>query len=74
MFGVLEIALGHHRVAGGLGVARELQVFLGHVMGRAPDLYVRPVGFIGPGKRIWPLAITTTPPALLLLRPRIRLF
>jgi hypothetical protein len=60
VFSVLEIALGHNRVAGGLGVARELQVFLGHVMGCAPDLHIRPVGFIGPGKRIRPLAITTT--------------
>jgi hypothetical protein len=49
MFGVLEIALGHHRVAGGLGVARELQIFFSDVMGRAADLDVGPIGLIGPG-------------------------
>jgi hypothetical protein len=67
VFSVLEIALGHNRVAGGLGVARELQVFLGHVMGCAPDLHVWPVGFIGPGKRIRPLAITTTTTSIIVV-------
>ena len=75
MFGVLEIAFGHHRIAGGLGVARELEVFFGDVMGGAPDLDVWSVKLIGPGKRVRPLAVTSTTTATrLLLRPRIHLF
>jgi hypothetical protein len=49
---VLEVALGGDRVAGRLRVARELYVLVGNVMGGAPDLHVRSVGFIDAGERI----------------------
>ena len=65
MLGVLEIVLRHHNIAGRLRVTRQLQVFLGDMLGGAADLDVRvrsirksEVNGLGP---------------LRLLRPRIRL-
>ncbi len=42
MFGVLEIVLRHHAVARGVGIARELQIFLIHMGSRTADLHFRP--------------------------------
>jgi hypothetical protein len=43
MLRVLEVVLGQHRIAGGLGVTREGNVFLGDMRGRTANLHVRPV-------------------------------
>ena len=52
MLGMLEIVLGHHRIAGGLGIARQLEVFLGDMLGIAADLDVRTVALEHPVYRI----------------------
>ena len=65
VLGVLIVVFGGDRIAGGLRVARELDVFLGDVDGGAADLHVRAVRFVDPRQRIV---------ALLRLRPRMRLF
>ena len=52
MLGVLEIAFRHHDVAGGLGVAAELQVLVGNGLGGAADLHVRTVALIDAAQRV----------------------
>ena len=52
MLGMLEIVLGHHRIAGGLGITRQLEVFLGDMLGIAADLDVRTVALEHPVYRI----------------------
>ena len=52
MFGVLEIIFRRDRIAGGLGVTRELEILLRDVIGRSADLHVGPVGFIDPCQRV----------------------
>ena len=42
MLGVLEIALARHPVTGELGVARQRLVLVDDLLGRTPDLAVRP--------------------------------
>jgi hypothetical protein len=54
MLGVLQVVLGRDRIAAGVGIARELQIFLGDVVGVAADLHIRPVRFIRTGQRIGP--------------------
>ena len=44
---MLKIILGHHPVAAGIGVARELQIFLIDMAGRAADLDFRAGGIEG---------------------------
>lgn len=56
MFGVLEIVLRHHRVAARLGVARELEIFLGNMGGIAADLDVRTIALEVARQRIDMLA------------------
>lgn len=51
MLGVLVIVFGHHRVAGRLGIARQLQILLGDMLGIAADLDVRPIAFEHPVNR-----------------------
>lgn len=46
MLGVLKKALSHHRVAGRLRVARQLQIFFANMMRRAPDFDIRAVGLV----------------------------
>ena len=60
MLGVLKVVFRRHRVARGLGVACQLHVFLGDVVGCPADFYVGTVGFIDPRKRI--LALAVSPP------------
>ncbi|MGY4316768.1 hypothetical protein ACVWW1_006095 [Bradyrhizobium sp. JR3.5] len=45
---VLVVVLSCHRIAGGACIARKLDVFLGHVGGRAADLDVGSVRFVHP--------------------------
>ena len=52
MFGMLVVVLGGNRVAGGTGVACQLDVFFGDVRGGAADLDVGPVRFEYPGHRV----------------------
>ena len=52
MLGVLEVVFGRHRIAGGLRVTGELEIFLRHVMRRAADFHIRAVGFINPCQRV----------------------
>ncbi len=57
MFGVLKIVLGHHAVAGALGVTGKLRVFLGNMLGSTANFYVGAGAVIGPGQRIAALAV-----------------
>jgi hypothetical protein len=66
MLGVLQKALGHDRVAGGLRVARELKIFLGDMLSRAANLNVGAIGLIGSRKRIRPFAAVASPHSLVL--------
>jgi len=52
MFGVLEIIFRRDRIAGGLSVAGELEIFLRDVVGGAANLHVRAVRFINPRQGI----------------------
>src|SRR5262249_34183428 len=45
VLGVLQIVLRQHRIAGGLGVARQRKIFLGNMRRRAADLHIRTIGF-----------------------------
>ena len=56
MLGVLQVAFRHDRIAGGLRVARQLQIFLGDMLGGAADFHVGPVRFVAPRQRIGPFA------------------
>ncbi len=65
MLGMLEIALRRHRITGEMRIAGELGVFLGDVLGRAADFYIRTVRFIRTRQRVGP-ATVATPHALVL--------
>jgi hypothetical protein len=52
MFSVLVIILGGDRIAGGTGIARQLQIFFSDVGCRAADLDVGAVRFEHPRHRI----------------------
>ncbi|MHC2359649.1 hypothetical protein ACVIOG_001790 [Rhizobium leguminosarum] len=57
MFGVLEIVLGNHAIAGALGVAGELRVFFGDMLRSTANLHIGAGAVIGPGQRIAALAV-----------------
>jgi hypothetical protein len=57
VLGMLEIVFGRDRIAGGLGVTRQLQIFLRHVIGRSADLHVGAVRFIHPRQRVVTAAV-----------------
>ncbi len=61
MFGVLEVILGRHRIAPGMSIARKLEIFLRHVMGVAPNLNVRAIGFIGARQGVGPPPVVRRP-------------
>jgi hypothetical protein len=71
VLGVLQIVLREHRVAGGLRVASERQVFLGDMRRGAADLHVRAVGFETARKRILalPIPVVAASAAILLSLP-----
>jgi len=52
MFGMLKIVLGRDRIAGGLGIACELEIFLRHVIGRSANLHIRAVRLVNPRQGI----------------------
>jgi hypothetical protein len=60
MLRMLEIALRHDGIAGGLRIPCELEVLFADVMSGASNLNIRPIGFIRPGKRIGALTIAPT--------------
>jgi hypothetical protein len=66
MLCVLQIAFRHDRVAGRMGVPRQLQVLFCDVVRGAANLYVRSVGFVRPGERVWALAVVATAHTLVL--------
>jgi hypothetical protein len=49
---VLKVVFGRDRIAGRMGVARKLKIFLGDMIGCAANLHVGAVGFINPRQRI----------------------
>ena len=57
VFGVLEIVLGNHAIAGALGVAGELRVFFGDMLRSTANLHIGAGAVIGPGQRIAALAV-----------------
>ena len=68
MLGVLQIIFRCDRVAAGVRVARELQIFFGDVMCVAANLHIGTIGFIGTGERVGSPAIVgwaTTHPLVL---------
>jgi len=65
MLGMLEIALSGHRITGEMGIARQLGVFLGNMLGGAAHLHIRTIRFIRTRQRIGP-ATVATPHALVL--------
>ena len=52
VLGVLEIVLSQDRIARGLSIACERQIFLGDVCGRTPDLDVGTIGFKAARQRV----------------------
>src|SRR5690606_37434231 len=62
VLGVLEVIFRHYRVPARLGIARQLQVFLGNVGGIAAHLHVGAIALVAPGKRIDVLAPAVTAP------------
>jgi hypothetical protein len=69
MLGMLEIVFGGDRVAGALGIAGELQIFLGDVVRGAADLHLRPVRFVNPGQRIVMVSATAATAMVALVVP-----
>jgi len=67
VLGVLQIILRQHRIAGGLRIASERQIFLGDVRRGAPDLHIRAVGFETARKWILALPIPVAATAAILL-------
>jgi len=67
VFGVLEVILRHHRIAARLGIARQLQIFLGDMRGIATHLHVRTVALEITGQRIDVLASTVPAPLPVLI-------
>src|SRR5690606_25614367 len=57
MFRVLEVILGRDRIAGSLGVTRQLAVFLGDMLGGATHLHVRTVRLVASRQRVGTLAV-----------------
>ena len=68
MFGVLKIIFGDDRIAGRLGVARQLEIFFRNMLRGAANLDVRSVRLVGPRQRIRALAIISTTHTLVLTR------
>ena len=66
MLRVLKVTFSHDRIAGRMGIARKLQVFLCNMVGGAANLDVGPVGFVGPCERIGPFAVVATAHTLVL--------
>lgn len=56
VLGVLQIGLGQDRVAGGLGIARQLNVFFSDMGGGSTNLHVGAVRLIAPAQRVRTLA------------------
>ena len=52
VLGMLEMVFRRDRIAGALGVAGELQIFLGDVVSGSADLHLGAVQFVDPGQRI----------------------
>jgi len=60
VLGVLVVVLRRHMVAGGGRVARELEIFLDHVMRGATDLHLRPVRLVNATQRVVVMLVVMT--------------
>ena len=69
VLGMLEIILRHHAVAGRIGVARELEIFLIHIRRRATDLYLRPGRIEGTVRIVSAATIVVVATTACVLRP-----
>lgn len=67
VLGMLKVVLREHRVAGGLRITSERQIFLGDVRRRTSDLHIRAVGFETARKRVLALPIPIAASAAILL-------
>jgi hypothetical protein len=63
MLGVLKIILRRDRISPGVGVSRELEIFLGDMVRVAAYFHIRSVRFIGSRQRIWASPIVRRPAA-----------
>jgi hypothetical protein len=63
MLGMLEIAFRHHDVAGGLGVAAQLQILVCNGLRRAPHLHIGSVALIDSAQRIASASAAAAPTA-----------
>jgi hypothetical protein len=57
VFGMLQVVFGHDAVAGALGVAGELRILLGDVLGSAANFYVGAGAIVAPRQRISALTV-----------------
>lgn len=69
VLGVLQIILRHHAVAGGIGVTRELKVFLVHIRGRTTDFDLRSGRIEGAVRIVSATATIVVVAAACVLRP-----
>jgi hypothetical protein len=60
MFGVLVIIFRRDRITRSGRIARQLDIFIGDMVGRSADFHLRAVGFVNPGQRIMILAAAAT--------------
>jgi hypothetical protein len=63
MFGVLQIILRRDRISAGVGVSRELEIFLGDMMRVAAYFDIRSIRFVGSRQRIGASPIVRRPAA-----------
>ena len=68
VLGMLEIVFRHHAVAGGVGIARELEIFLIHIRRGAADFHFRS-GRIKRAVGVMPTAAIVVMAAACVLRP-----
>jgi hypothetical protein len=60
MLSMLVVIFSRNWISRGLGVASKLDVFLGDMIGRAPDFHLRTIGFINPRQRIMTFAVASS--------------
>ena len=63
VFGKLIIAFGHHAVAGGLGIAAELEIFVGDGLRRAADFHIGTIALINPVYGVAAAVVSPAPTA-----------
>ena len=66
MLRMLKVTFSHNGIAGRMGVAGKLQIFLCDMMSGAANFNVGPVRFVGPCERIGAFAVVATAHTLVL--------